>query len=571
MKKAFLLLTIVSCVVLAARPVRAAEIVHDAEYYVLEAQNGEKWAAEDRELDKKLAALRKKYGQPPNIVYILWDDSAFGTVGFPGLQKNFGYETPSINRMGREGIIFTRMYSEPACTPTRAAFLTGRYPVRNGMGVVGMPHEFGGLHADEVTIAEVLSEAGYATAHFGKCHLGDVEESYMHNQGFDEALFTPMNQIISLWNPMGNAANAVLGLHPEIYPPDPYRLDSPGLLPEGWVMAIEGKKGQPGREWGKPTGEWYDKMDAESEKRTLNFIRKNAAAGKPFFVEYWPNFMNFLKPDMPKKTVSGGKVAEGYQKLDAFVGKLMDELKQLGIAENTLFVAMADNGPMVHSPPPGWGMLPMLYRGGKGDFLEGGVRVPAFAWWPGIIEQGQVVGDIIHVTDLFTTFARLGGAKKYIPTDRIIDGVDQTALLLNGDAHSRRDHVFIYVGPQLGATVKGRYKRHWSSLGEAAAGAGAAYFDLYQDPREENPQLVPLIHTQGQFNRMLFRHELFKKKYPDVPKAHGIPYTGLSNARPETKAIADRVERDIRNMPFDIKEYLEFDIPGTDADGDWGH
>ncbi|MHC4368502.1 MAG: sulfatase-like hydrolase/transferase, partial [Planctomycetota bacterium] len=423
---------------------------------------------------------------------------------------------------------------------------------------------------EEVTIAEVLSEAGYATAHFGKAHLGDVEESYLHNQGFDEALFTPMNQIISLWNPMGNAVNAVLGLHPEIYPPDPYRLDRPGLLPEGWVMIIEGKKGEQGREWGKPTSEWYDKMDAESEKRTLEFIRKNAKAGKPFFVEYWPNFMSFLKPDMPKKTVSGGKVAEGYHKLDAFVGKLMEELKALGIAENTLFVALADNGPMVHSPPPGWGMLPMLYRGGKGDFLEGGVRVPAFAWWPGMIEPGQAVGDIIHVTDLYTTFARLGGATKYIPTDRVVDGIDQTALLLNGDGHSRRDHVFIYVGPELGATVKGRYKRHWSSAGEAAAGAAAAYYDLYQDPREENPVLVPLIHTQGQFNRMLFRHELFKKKYPDVPKAHGIPYTGLSNARPETRAIADRVKRNMINMPFDLKEYLEFDIPGTDSDGDWG-
>ncbi|MHC4116796.1 MAG: sulfatase-like hydrolase/transferase [Planctomycetota bacterium] len=576
MKKAILLLVVAGCVVLGSSCTQSAvaaggsQIVHDAEYYILEAQNGKKWAIEDGQIDKKLAELGRKYKNPPNIVYILWDDSAFGTVGFPGLQKNFGYETPQINRMAEEGILFTRMYSEPACTPTRAAILTGRHPVRNGMGVVGMPHEFGGLRAEEVTIAEVLSEAGYATAHYGKSHLGDVEESYLHNQGFDEALFTPMNQIISLWNPMGNAVNAVLGLHPEIYPPDPYRLDRPGLLPEGWVMIIEGKKGEQGREWGKPTSEWYDKMDAESEKRTLEFIRKNAKAGKPFFVEYWPNFMSFLKPDMPKKTVSGGKVAEGYHKLDAFVGKLMEELKALGIAENTLFVALADNGPMVHSPPPGWGMLPMLYRGGKGDFLEGGVRVPAFAWWPGMIEPGQAVGDIIHVTDLYTTFARLGGATKYIPTDRVVDGIDQTALLLNGDGHSRRDHVFIYVGPELGATVKGRYKRHWSSAGEAAAGAAAAYYDLYQDPREENPVLVPLIHTQGQFNRMLFRHELFKKKYPDVPKAHGIPYTGLSNARPETRAIADRVKRNMINMPFDLKEYLEFDIPGTDSDGDWG-
>jgi len=218
------------------------KIVHDAEYYILEAQNGKKWAAEDKKIDKKLADLRKQHGQPPNIVYILWDDTAFGAAGFPALQKNFGYETPNINKMAQEGINFTRMYTEPSCTPTRAAFLTGRHPVRHGMGVVGMPHEFSGLRAEEVTIAEVLSEAGYATAHYGKGHLGDIEESYLHNQGFDEALFTPMNQITSLYNPQGNAANAVLGLHPEIYPPDPYRLDHPGLVPEGWVQIIEGKK-----------------------------------------------------------------------------------------------------------------------------------------------------------------------------------------------------------------------------------------------------------------------------------------------------------------------------------------
>ena len=225
------------------------------------------------ELDAKLAELKEKYGQPPNIVYVLWDDTAFGAVGFPALQKNFGYETPNLNRMADEGINFTRMYTEPSCTPTRAAVLTGRHPVRHGMGVVGMPHEFSGLRAEEVTIAEVLSEAGYATAFCGKGHLGDIEESYLHNQGFDEALFTPMNQITSLYSPMGNAVNAVLGLHPEIYPPDPYQLDRPGLVPEGWVQSIEGKKGEQGKEWCGTSNECFEKVDTECEARIIDFIR----------------------------------------------------------------------------------------------------------------------------------------------------------------------------------------------------------------------------------------------------------------------------------------------------------
>lgn len=547
------------------------EIIHDAEYYILEAQNGKKWAAEDKELNVRLAELRKKHGTPPNIVYILWDDMTFGAVGFPALQKNFGFTTPNLNRMAAEGINFTRMYTEPSCTPTRVAFLTGRHPVRSGMGQVGMPHEMAGLRRDEVTIAEVLSEAGYATAHFGKGHLGDIEESYPHNQGFDEALFTPMNQIISQWNKTGDAVGAARGFAPENYPPDPYKLDRPGLVPTGIVMAIEGRKGEQGKEWGEPTNEWYEKMDRESEKRTLDFIRRNAKAGKPFFVEYWPNLLNLIKAYPQKKTQAGTMVSEEMQALDAFVGQVVKELKTLGIAENTLVIAMADNGPMVHSPPPQFGMLSLMYRGGKGDFTEGGVRVPAFAYWPGIIEPNQVVGDIIHVTDLYTTFARLGVAKQHIPTDRVIDGIDQTALLMNGDTHGRRDYVFIYTGDELGATVKGRYKRHWLGGGEiAASGMPEAYYDLYTDTREENPMLVPLIHTQGQFNRMRARHELMKRKYPDKPKAYGIPYTGISNARPETKAIAEQVKRNIENMPFDIREYLEFDIPGTKADPDFG-
>ena len=131
----------------------------------------------------------------------------------------------------------------------------------------------------------------------------------------------------------------------------------------------------------------------------------------------------------------------------------MTELKTLGIAENTLVILMADNGPMTHNGPPG--MAETLYRGGKGDYLEGGVRVPAMAWWPGVIAPGQTVGDIIHETDLFTTFARLGGAMEHVPTDRIIDGVDQTALFLKGDTFSRRDYVYHLYRQRFGRDREG--------------------------------------------------------------------------------------------------------------------
>jgi sulfatase-like protein len=147
------------------------EIIHDAEYYILATQHGEQWVAEDQDIDRKLAELRQKYGTPPNIIHIMWDDTAVGEVGIPAIQKVRGFETPNINRLAAEGINFMRMYTEPSCTPSRAAVLTGRHPVRNGMYNVGFPYEYGGLAASEVTAAEVLSKAGYATAFYGKAHF----------------------------------------------------------------------------------------------------------------------------------------------------------------------------------------------------------------------------------------------------------------------------------------------------------------------------------------------------------------------------------------------------------------
>jgi len=532
------------------------QIVHDSEYYILEAQHGDQWAAEDRDLDSKLAELRQKYGAPPNIIHIMFDDTPVGEIGIPFIQKQRGWETPNINRLADEGINFTRMYSEPSCTATRAAVMTGRHAVRNGMFNVGFPYESGGLAASEVTIADVLGKAGYATAFYGKWHLGDIEASYATRHGFDEALWMPYNQLTSVFTPQGQVA--VLSpavLFPKMFPADPYDMD-PGWRPVGFVNALEGTKGGPVREFGiAPSLDDYLKLEGEFEKRTLAFIQENAAAKKPFFVAWWPALGSFL-PSPKKLTANGGITAELIAPLDVRIGTLMSELKRLGIAENTLIVMMADNGPMVHNGPPG--MIDTIYRGGKGDFLEGGVRVPAMAWWPGVIAPGQLVGDIIHATDLFTTFARLGGATDNIPTDRIIDGIDQTALFLKGDTFGRRDYVFIYTGNVLAATVKGRYKRHW--VGEQPGLSGAAFFDLYTDPREENGKLVPMLSAKGMFSLMKARHELWMQKYPNTPEARDFPFTGLENPRPATKA-ASQPRVDPSKLPFDPAEAIK-QVPG---------
>ena len=534
-----------------------SQIVHDAEYYVLASQHGQKWAEEDTELDAKLSELRKKHGRPPNLIHIMWDDTAYGDVGIPAIQKVRGLETPNLNKMAAEGILFTRMYTEVGCTPSRAASATGRLAIRSGMYNIGMLLESHGMRGEEVTIAEVLSEVGYATAFHGKWHLGDIEESYPHNQGFDEAFFTGYNQILSLHSKIAEGANASIGLMEDMLPPDPYKLDD-SFVTKGWVQVAEGKKGGTTRQWGDNSHANYVKIDPEAQRRTIEFIERNAKAGKPFYVANWPLLASFL-PNPKKCAVARSLLQDGLQcNIDPFIGKLMAKLEELGIAENTLIVAMADNGPMAHNPPPGTGMNETIFRGGKGDFLEGGVRVPAQAWWPGVIEKGQIVGDIIHETDLFTTFAHLAGASRHIPTDRVIDGIDQTALLLKGDTHSRRDHVFIYAGPRLGATVKGPYKRHWISpdpVGEAS-GIPAAFYFLPSDPREKTPMLVNLIHLKRPFNRMRLRHELWKKKYPDSQEGHGIPWTGIENAPPAVQDLA-KPKMDLKKLPFDPLEYIE--------------
>ena len=516
---------------------QSSDIKHDAEYYVLLDQNKAEWSNEDQVIQEKLAALREKYGRPPNIISVMWDDMSVGEVGVPVINKIRGYDSPNVNRMAAEGILFTRMYTEVSCTPSRAAMMTGRYAFRSGMTQVGFPIEARGLPGSEVTIAEVLSKAGYATAFYGKWHLGDVEESYTYNQGFDESLFTPYNQVLSLYNPMAERANITQGLSEEVLRPNPYKLDDQAV-PKGWVMTIEGKKGEKGKEWGTTSLQDYMKIDPVSQQRTLKFISRNAENEKPFYVAYWPNMVGFIPPLVNKQSLNRSLMAEGFQNnVDVFIGKLMDHLTELGIAENTLVIAMADNGPMVHNPPPGVGMNETLFRGGKDDYWEGGIRVPAFAWWPGMIKEGQIVADMIHQTDLYTTFANLAGAKKHIPKDRIVDGLDQTSLILNGDTHGRRDYNFIYQGSRLAATIKTDVKRIWE---ENEASITPPMYNLTIDTREAHPLLVPLLHYGATFRRMRDRHEKTLKKYPSSGPAEGVPFTGIENARPDTKALWDQ-------------------------------
>ncbi|MEM7224545.1 MAG: sulfatase-like hydrolase/transferase [Pseudomonadota bacterium] len=536
------ILTLPILAALAAAPAQAADIVHDGEYAFLKQQHGEAWAAEDAAAEAKLAEIRAANGgKRPNILYILIDDVSFGLMGNPAMNYVTGIDTANINDFASEGLSLMRMYTEPSCTPTRTALLTGRHPVRAGQEEVKVALVGEGLHADEVTIAEILSKAGYNTAHVGKWHQGDIEQSFPHNQGFDYAAFPVHQQVqLSLMTREAAQANNMLGWHHSTQ--SGARAIDQHFKPSGLVTGLEAEKGGKAREVDlKPGEEWtqahYHAMNERYQSQIIEQLNRLAGEEEPFFLQYWPLYpLNFVHDQEQAISHNGGFMAEKLQLLDGWIGALLDEVDRLGIAGNTLVVLMADNGIFKQYGGTS-GLSELIYRGGKVDHLEGGVRVDAFVRWPNVIASGSAVGDIIHVSDLFTTFARLGQATEFIPRDRVIDGIDQTTLLLEGEGKGRRDYVYIYQNDVLRSVVKQEFKMHMPAPG--VPGAAAPVYNVLRDPREEYPQIGTALWSGASFQDMVKRHMIMIKKYPHAPLGKGVPYEGIENLRPESQETVE--------------------------------
>ncbi len=524
----------------------AQEIIHDAEYAIIEAQNGEAWAADDKMLDEKLAEIRaNNRGNPPNIVYILLDDVGFGEIGMDNLSVIRGYKTPNISALASQGMSLNRMYTEPSCTPTRVAMMTGRYPTRTGLTEAKATLAGDGLPAEEITLAELLRDAGYYTSHVGKWHMGDIEQAYASNQGFMHAEF-PIHQQgqLAIMGRDMQTENIIRGVDPsresqtftldKLFVPDPAHMVTGVELRDGKLYEVEMEAGEA---W---TQQKYREMNERYQRNALGQLRTLARQDKPFFLNYWPLFpLSFVQEFKSEyNTLNGGTIADVLVEVDAWIGEIIAEVDKLGIADNTIIIVMGDNGPFMQYAGPS-GQSDRIYRGGKADHLEGGVRVNAWVKWQGVIEAGSSAEDIIHVSDLFTTLARLANAMDGVPRDRVIDGVDQSGVLLLGESHGRRDYVHIYEGPVLKSIVKNKYKMHLPPPGSNPI--AAFIFDLYRDPREDRPidsiQYGPW--AGGQFAGMAKRHLAFKMKYPDRPPTHGIPYTGIENLRPESKRAVE--------------------------------
>ncbi len=527
---------------LATPALAAKEIVHDGEYYFLKSQHGDKWDMEDKAVEAELAVIRKRNGgKPPNIVYVLIDDVSFGQMGNRAMNYVTGIDTPNINEFASQGLSLMRMYTEPSCTPTRAAFLTGRHPVRTGLKEVKVALVGEGLSGKEVTIAEVLGRAGYATSHVGKWHQGDIEESYPHNQGFDYAAFPLHQQVqLSLMTREAAEANNLFGWYQGTQSGE-FAIDK-NFKPRGLVTGVQAVKGgkanevdlKPGEQW---TQAHYHAMNVRYQEQAIEQLNTLARGDEPFFLQYWPLYpLNFVHDQQQNQSRNGGFMAEKLQLLDGWMGEFFAQIDKLGIADNTIVVFMADNGLMYHYEGPS-GLNQLIYRGGKTQHLEGGVRVDAFVRWPGVIDAGSYAGDIVHVSDLFTTFATIAQADQYIPRDRVIDGLDQTALLLNGEHHGRRDYVYIYENETLRSVVKQEYKMHVPGPGVPAAAAGV--YNVYRDPREMHPLIGLALWSGASYQDMIKRHMMTIRKYPHAKQGTGAPYGGISNLRPETKEIVE--------------------------------
>ncbi len=326
----------------------------------------------------------------PNILMIMSDDVGITNISAYSLGMA-GYQTPNIDRIANEGVLFTDFYAEQSCTAGRSAFITGQSPIRTGLTKVGLPGAEIGLQKEDPTLAEMLAPLGYASGQFGKNHLGDKDEYLPTNHGFDE-FFGNLYHL-----------NAEEEPENEDYPKDPEFRERFG--PRGVIHSFADGQIE---DTGPLTRKRMETADEEFIAAATDFIKRNTEAGRPWFTWVATSRMHFythLKEE--SQGVTGlGIFADGMVEHDGHVGQLLDLLDELDIADNTIVLYTADNGPHYNEWPDG-GLSP--FRGEKNTNWEGAYRVPMFVRWPGTIPQGQIVNDPTSMLDWVPTLVAAAG------------------------------------------------------------------------------------------------------------------------------------------------------------------
>ena len=396
----------------------------------------------------------------PNVLLMNCDDLGYGDLGCYESEHN---DTPVLDGLSRQGMRLTDFYAaSPVCSPSRGALLTGCYPPRIGFGdfdglPVLFPGQRVGLHPDEVTIADLLRGAGYATKHIGKWHCGDQPPFLPTRHGFDSSFGIPYS------NDMGRqpgtnwlALLAERGIVvAEEYPPLPLLLDD---------EVVEQQPDQ-------------SALTARFVSEAVHFMRENR--DRPFFL-----YLAHIYVHLPiyvqerfEESSRNGRYGAAVATIDWAAGVLLDELRELGLDDDTIVIFTSDNGSRVRGEGGSNGRL----RGVKGQTWEGGVRVPCLVRWPGVTPSGSVSSEVVTAMDLLPTLAGAAGIRlsDVLPEGHTIDGRDITGVL-GGTGSSPHDAVWFYDGTSLAAVRAGRWKLHVSRRGEPVS----ELYDLVDDPSE---------------------------------------------------------------------------------------
>jgi len=483
--------------------------------------------------------------EKPNILIIMPDDVGWENLSIYS-RGTMGYRTPNIDRIGKEGALFTDHYAQPSCTAGRAALITGQYPIRSGMTTVGRPGGELGLKAESPTLAEVLKELGYATGQFGKNHLGDLNHHLPTVHGFDEFY--------------GNLyhLNTQEEFEQYDYPKDPEffkKYGTRGVL-HTWATeeddpTVDPRFGKVGKQKIKDTGQLSRKrmetIDEEYMKASMDFMKRAKKDDKPFFVWFNPSRMHMYthlsdqhKYLAAEYTTEHDAYGSGVIEHDMQIGELLEGLEKLGVLDNTIIVYSTDNGPE-HSAKLHGGTTP--FRGEKMTTYEGGVRVPMMVRWPGHIPAGQELSGIQAHMDIFTTLAAAAGEPDVVEkmkTERhqYIDGVNNLDYWMGKTDKSARDN-FIYYHESIVRAI--RYNQ-WKLHFETSENYYAPYikhkfpvmFNIRMDPFESFDETLDrsqVIQAKQWVNEpiqhLLQEHVESLVEYPPVQKAATLDFSAL--------------------------------------------
>ena len=377
--------------------------------------------------------LHAQSSEKPNVVLMLVDNVGYGDIGaFQGGEIR-GMPTPRIDRLASEGLTLTQFLTEPGCTPSRAALITGRYAHRSGLGSIiagGTPNT---LQADEITMAELFKSQGYATAMAGKWHLGAEKQSLPINQGFDEY------RVGVLETTDGT-----------LYRPNMERAGLPAAIVDRAAPKIwEGDAKNGLKSVREYTVEYRKQVEGDIAKASIEFIKKLSKKDQPFFL--YVGFTHSHYPSVTAPEFEGkspaGPYGDAIMELDYRTGEVLDAIKAAGIEDNTIVIWASDDGASpLTGPSASRGGSNGMWAGELGDGREGSLRTPAMIKWPGKIKPSKSNG-MVSIHDFFPTLANIIGAD--IPADRAIDGIDQTDFFLGKQKNSNRQTLLTFLGDEI--------------------------------------------------------------------------------------------------------------------------